>query len=224
MEAELLRTPGAGSNSFGSAFPSALKVITAPESCSIQAHRQPSEYMEAVGLAPRLPDSVLVAGRWVRVVSGAWRFPVSMHVKEGRAALLGLRQAARSPAHHVHVVLSTLDNLSACLAFEKGRCRDPVLRSLCRRAAAYQLSCDITWRHRYVDAKRNPTDEDSRQVDRGELTGVSFGDASTVRNTMAEAPTASTPNGSRSDLCVHDARPDCLRGSAQKLSLCELIP
>ncbi|CAK0883490.1 unnamed protein product, partial [Prorocentrum cordatum] len=118
---------------------------------------------------PALPDAALAAHRWQLVVRGAFLFPAPIHVLEGRTTLLGLRRATRSAAAHGCRVLSIGDNLSSMMAFEKGRCANPVLRQLACQSAARQLATGIQHYHRYSESKRNPTDYDSRAADRFEL-------------------------------------------------------
>ncbi|CAK0884216.1 unnamed protein product [Prorocentrum cordatum] len=92
-----------------------------------------------------------------------------IHVLGGRATLLGLRRATRSVAAHGCRVLSIGDNLSSMMAFEKGRCANPVLRQLACQAAARQLATGTQHYRRYSESKRNPTDHDSRAADRFEF-------------------------------------------------------
>eukprot|EP00972_Heterocapsa_arctica_P001072 151169-Heterocapsa_arctica.AAC.1 len=118
-------------------------------------------HAEVTGRVPRLPDGLLVASRWRRVVAGAWSRPAAIHNKEARAALLGLRRAAGSVWMHDSLLLSLGDNLSETLANDRGRARDRELLAIVRRGAAIQLACGIGWRRRYVETQRNPSDEDS---------------------------------------------------------------
>ncbi|CAK0812661.1 unnamed protein product, partial [Prorocentrum cordatum] len=118
------------------------------------------------GGIPALPDSALAAHRWQLVVRGAFLFGAPIHVLEGRATLLGLRRATRSVAAHGCRALSIGDNLSSMMAFEKGRCANPVLRQLACQAAARQLATGIQHYHRCSESKRDPTDYDSRAADR----------------------------------------------------------
>ena len=120
------------------------------------------------GFAP-LPDSLVAEQRWSRVVRGAWSFTAAIHLKEVRVARLGLRRAARSTSLHCSLLLSISDSMPAALSFEKGRSRDPALRSLVARSAAYSLGCRLRWRLRYIETARNATDHDSRAADRGEI-------------------------------------------------------
>ena len=122
---------------------------------------------EAANRVSPLPDSLMDPQRWKLVVEGAWRSTSAIHTLEARIALLGLRRASRCLKNHHTRVLSIGDNMSEILASEKGRAADYSLRSLIRRAAAYQLGCGIMWRRRHVDTKRNISDGGSRKADRG---------------------------------------------------------
>ena len=82
---------------------------------------------------------------------------------------MGLRRAARSASLHCSLLLSISDSMPAALSFEKGRSRDPALRSLVARSAACSLGCRLRWRHRYIETARNATDYDYRAADRGEI-------------------------------------------------------
>ena len=101
--------------------------------------------------------------RWHLVVKGGWQHPDTIHVKEGRVCLSGLERLGRLAPSHGQWVLSLCDNLSAVLAFDKARSRDPALRALCRRAAATAIGCEFQWLLRYIETHRNPTDEGSRE-------------------------------------------------------------
>ena len=119
-------------------------------------------------LAP-LPQSFLEPSRWHLIVAGAWRDSGVIHEFEARTAVMGLRRAARDPSCHGTVVLSAGDNMSAVMAFEKGRAVSYELLAQCRRAAAIQISCEIDWRQRHVRTAENVADHASRMADRGEL-------------------------------------------------------
>ena len=70
---------------------------------------------------------------------------------------------------HGKVLLSLSDNLSAVLAFSKGRAGCQRLRLLCETATSLQICCGIKWHVRHVRSHRNATDGDSRAADRGEI-------------------------------------------------------
>ena len=106
------------------------------------------------------------------VVAGAWREPAKIHDYGACAEVMGLKRLARDPREHGSVLLSTGDNLSAVCAFEKGRAVSRDLLSQCRRAASLQLACEIRWRQRHVDTKRNVADRMSRAADRKEIKKV----------------------------------------------------
>ena len=106
---------------------------------------------------------------WRNIVKGGWACHNAIHLKEARVALMQLRRAARCPAVHGMRLLGLADNLSALLAFMKGRARDSWLRLLVRQAAAIAIGAEIAWHLRYIESARNCTDYDSRAADRGEV-------------------------------------------------------
>ena len=85
-------------------------------------------------------------------------------MKEGRAALMGLRRAVAGTAGHGHRFLSLADNMSSLLAFDRGRSCSYDLLCLCRRAAALCIGADVSWVLRHLETWRNPSDEGSRRV------------------------------------------------------------
>ena len=121
------------------------------------------------GFVPVLPASLLRPSRFLAVVTGAWRRPGVIHALESRVALMGLRDASRTPSLQDSILLSLGDNLSEILATDKGRSQDPVLNALLRIRAGLCVSSGIEWRRRHVETKRNPTDRGSRLADDGGL-------------------------------------------------------
>ena len=117
--------------------------------------------LEYVGMIPRLPDSLLDGSRWRRVTVGRWQKPLSIHNKEARAALPGLKREARNVTPYNTRLLSLGYNLAGILAFDRGRARDAELRALCRQSAAVQLATGIQWKRRYVETDRGISDADS---------------------------------------------------------------
>ncbi|CAK0844871.1 unnamed protein product [Prorocentrum cordatum] len=114
-----------------------------------------------------VPDSLVDPRDWSLIVEGAWRRGGPIHLLEGRVALGGLRHAARQVDCHGSRVLSLGDNMSELLSIEKGRAVDLGLACLCRRAAAYQIACGISWRRRHLDTDRNLSDAGSRKALQG---------------------------------------------------------
>ena len=72
-------------------------------------------------------------------------------MKEGRAALMGLRRAVAGTAGHGHRFLSFTDNMNSLLAFDRSRSCSYDLLCLCRVL-------------RHLETWRNPSDERSRRV------------------------------------------------------------
>eukprot|EP00974_Lingulodinium_polyedra_P016069 1559319-Lingulodinium_polyedra.AAC.1 len=59
--------------------------------------------------------------------------------------------------------------MAEVLSFDRGRARDIELLNLTRRGGALQVACNIKWKRRYIESARNPSDYDSRLVDRHQL-------------------------------------------------------
>ena len=118
---------------------------------------------------PELPESFVLPDRWCLVLAGAWRDPGVIHEFEARTTLIGLQRISRSEQFHGGILLSAGDNMGAILAFEKGRASSYELLAQCRRGAAYQIACEIGWRHRHVRTKSNVADAASRWADAGLL-------------------------------------------------------
>eukprot|EP00438_Fugacium_kawagutii_P027761 Skav215994 [mRNA] locus=scaffold4693:140018:158914:+ [translate_table: standard] len=123
---------------------------------------RPTSEVSLVGMVPKLPDTLLDPKRWQTIVKRKWKMRESIHMLEGRVALMSLRRECKNPRSHGCRILTLCDNLSAVTAFDRGRARDYALLSLCRRAAALQIGCGVRWHLRYVESSRNPSDKDSR--------------------------------------------------------------
>ena len=90
-----------------------------------------------------------------------------IHNHESRIALVGLELEGSRPTGHDKVLLSLGDNYSELLCTDGGRARDYELNASCRTSAAIQIATGIQCGRRFVDTKRNPSDEDSRLADTG---------------------------------------------------------
>ena len=69
------------------------------------------------------PFSMERPARWHTVNEGNFKLKEAIHMKEGRATLMGLRRAVAGTAGHGHRFLSFTDNMSGLLAFDRGRSR-----------------------------------------------------------------------------------------------------
>ena len=154
---------------FGSQLLSSMGAPAPRSRTDYKRVRYEMEDREVVGRVPAPSPQLLRADVWHLLVRGAWKFPAAIHVKEARVDLMGLRRLCRCTAAHGCRVLSLTDNLSAACAFDRGRSRDRGLAALVCQAAAYCLGCEMRWCQRYVRSADNPTDDDSRAADRGEL-------------------------------------------------------
>ena len=115
-----------------------------------------TEVEECVGATRRLPATSGNPSRWHTVIEGNFKFKEAIHMKEDRAALMGLRRAVAGTAGHGHRFLSLRDNMSSLLAFDRGRSCSHDLHCLRRRAAAQCVGADVMWVLRHLEKWRNP--------------------------------------------------------------------
>ncbi|CAK0814975.1 unnamed protein product [Prorocentrum cordatum] len=114
---------------------------------------------------PAVADGWTKRRRYHLVAADRWRWQDEhINLKEARVALMGLRRHCRSVRFLGSKLLTLSDSQVTVGAFEKGR-SSAGLQALCRRAAAYRLGGQITWRLRYIETDRNPSDFDSRRWD-----------------------------------------------------------
>ena len=125
--------------------------------------------LEETSAIPSLPDEFVAEGRWQPCIVGAWRDGGKIHALEARTTRMALDLAVGDLAQHGKLVFMAGDNLSAILAYEKGRASDLGLLAQCRRAAASCLGAEIRWAHRHIQGVRNPAGYLSRAADRGWL-------------------------------------------------------
>jgi len=116
-----------------------------------------------------LPDSVLHPSRWKLLVRGGFRYDENIRMLAGRTSLLPLIRASRATREFGLRLLIIGDNMGSLLSFDRGRCSDWGYLLLCRRQAARTIATGLRPHWRYVETDRNPTDWDSRAVERGEL-------------------------------------------------------
>ena len=116
-----------------------------------------------------LSDSILSPSKWRLVLRGGVSCRGDPYMLEGRTTLLPFKRASRSTAPHGHKFLTIGDNMSSPLSFEKGRARDWGFRQLTRVSAAQSIVYELDQRHCYAETDRNPSDRDSRAVERGEV-------------------------------------------------------
>ena len=129
------------------------------------------------GHPPPLPDCLCDVAKHYILFNAGWRQAEAIHMLEARAALKAVCHASRSPMCRHRHVLFMIDNLSACMAFEKGRCTNHPLLRICRRIAAYSLGFNLVCHWRYVESSRNPSDGPTRPSGKSAVSGVSPGDS-----------------------------------------------
>ena len=76
---------------------------------------------------------------------------------------MGLRRLCRNTKNFGRRYLSLCNNQVAVFVFSKGRSGANQINNLCRRAAAYQVGCNIRWHLRYIKSELNPAGKPSRQ-------------------------------------------------------------
>ncbi len=69
------------------------------------------------------------------------------------------------------------DNMSAVMAFNKGRCQNHALLRLTRKLAAFALSHNICFRVRYVESARNVADGPTRPDKLAQKAGIEGGES-----------------------------------------------
>lgn len=117
--------------------------------------------------------------QWNLIAAKAWKnVHEHINIKEAKVALMGLRRFCRTESNFGHRCLSLCDNQVAVFVFSKGRSGTSSLNNLCRRAAAYQVGCNIRWHVRYIASKDNPADGPSRQFGADLVKGPKIQDGS----------------------------------------------
>ncbi|CAK0861861.1 unnamed protein product, partial [Prorocentrum cordatum] len=151
---------------------------------------------------PALEDSWVARRRYKLVAADRWRWQDEhINLKEARVALMGLRRHCRSVKFMGTKLLSISDSQVTVGAFEKGR-SSAGLQALCRRAAAYRLGGQISWRLRYIETDRNPSDEDSRRWDLKKPAGLNRGPERRDAAPSLSAPAASPITVPRKDSLI----------------------
>ena len=111
---------------------------------------------------PEVPPEYVCDSSWSLLQARHSDTKESVHIKEARAVVWGAKHLSRDAKAHGKRYVFLCDNMSVVLAFEKGRCSDPSLLSLCRRLAALSLACRLTFRLRWIPSEGNPSDKASR--------------------------------------------------------------
>ena len=113
---------------------------------------------------PDISDHWSDATQWTLVASDRW-FDVQEHInlKEAKVCLMSLRRLCRSQCNMGTRCLTISDSMVSILCFSKGRSSSSALNNVCRRAAAYQVGCNIGWSLRHIRTDKNPADAPSRR-------------------------------------------------------------
>ena len=136
---------------------------TSPIVSQFKAVRKRREDVEVPALVEPIPSDMVSEGSYKLLWMRKWRNPDErINIKEGRVLLSSLKRAARVSSQCGTKKLTFSDNLSAVLAFEKGRSSSAALNRLCKSSAAIQNALQIKWRIRHLETKRNLADAPSR--------------------------------------------------------------
>lgn len=116
---------------------------------------------------PGIPEVSPVWGDptlWTLITAKAWeRVEEHINIKEARVALMALRRLCRSMDNMDTMALTLTDSMVTAMALERGRSSSSGINNVCRRAAAYQIGCNIQFRLRHVRTDMNVADAPSRQ-------------------------------------------------------------
>lgn len=165
---------------------------------------------EVASSVPAVHEAISQPSRWGRVICGGWCRAEAIHNKECRASLLALRRESAHSDFGDTILIGLGDNLSEILSTSRGRARNCELNSLCRVAAAYQISSAMTWRRRHVVSAANPADYDSRLEDRFIVGAGETLSAGAMRRRLAARRVEDLSGVSR---IVVDSRLEVQRGS-----------
>lgn len=138
---------------------------TSPILSQFRARKSKREDVEVPQLVKPISSDILVEGSFRTLWMRKWRNQEeSINLKEARVCLSSLKRAGRVASQVGARKLTLCDNLSAVLAFEKGRSSSMAINRVCKTAAAIQAATQIRWRVRHVETKRNQADGPSRGI------------------------------------------------------------
>ena len=89
-----------------------------------------------------------------------------IHLKEFTGVIHTIQRKFRQSRFHRHFHPGLCDNMSVCLAIEKGRCSNPRVLRQCQRFAALLLASGSRFRCRWIVSEENPSDHASRLFER----------------------------------------------------------
>lgn len=136
---------------------------TSPIISQFKTPKKRRDDVDVPALIEPLPSDMTREGTYKLLWMKRWRNPNEhINIKEGRVLLSSLKRAARVSSQVRSKKLSLSDNLSAILAFDKGRSASSAMNKLCKTSAAIQTALQIRWKLRHVETKRNLADEPSR--------------------------------------------------------------
>ena len=133
-----------------------------------QARGLPPEELESTRKPdfPEVDPQHVLSAEWEGEHFTGMNMYEGMHKKEARGYLRALKDRLSDVAAWDRRHLFLGDNLGLILALSKGRCRDPALVMLMRRAAALVLLTGAVAVTRWLPGELNAADEDSRRNER----------------------------------------------------------
>lgn len=132
-----------------------------------KATRKRRVEVDVGALVPPIPEGIVSSSKFDLLWSRRWRNPDEhINVKEGRVILSSLKRTCRVGALFGGRKVTLSDNLSAVMAFSKGRSSRFSMNRLCRGAAALIGATGVKWSLRHIETKRNVADAPSRRFER----------------------------------------------------------
>ncbi|CAE8590746.1 unnamed protein product [Polarella glacialis] len=112
--------------------------------------------------SPDVDGEMLRESRWKTLWAGRFVHEEAIHLKEGRGLLAAVRHRSRDSNRHGRRILIMTDNMSAILAFSKGRASSYPLLRLCQHLAAESFASGCRFAFRWVASELNIADGPSR--------------------------------------------------------------
>ena len=139
---------------------------TSPMMTQFKAQRKRRPEIEVGTLVPPVSADIIRPDKFTLLWSRRWRNPDEhINTKEGRVILSSLKRTCRVAALFGGRKVTLSDNLSAIMAFSKGRSSRFGLNRLCRIAASLLGATGVKWSIRHVETKRNIADKPSRRFE-----------------------------------------------------------
>ncbi|NCF89963.1 MAG: hypothetical protein GWQ05_03245, partial [Verrucomicrobiaceae bacterium] len=168
---------------------------------------------------PEVPNGFVSKLSWKTTNFQPIFTPEAIHLSEMRGYLGSIRRRLLGdPAawHKNHLILG--DNLGLMLSLSKGRCRNPTLLMLHRRAAAWMFATGSRFLGRWLPSEINPADEPSRR--REAARGHSPGWRPTPPGASGTSSTEGPSDGESDSEPCSTTGPGCSSGSREATVAC----